>query len=422
MMKQLNLSSRNVITLSVIGVLLLIGGFILTGAIPYIFPPEASAESQQIDSLFRILLVIGGAIFFLVQGLLAYSVWKFRAKPGDMGDGEAVHGNTTLEIVWTAVPAVIVFILTILSYQVFVSIQSPKQNEMVIKVQGARFNWAFTVEAPSKKDPSKIWDIQSADLHTYVNRPVLLNMKPVDVIHGFWVPAFRLKQDLLPGRETQVRFTPIEAGTYPLRCTVLCGGNHSLMTTSVIVYASETEYNTWLDSEVEKKDNPPADPVLRGRAILESKVYPCYTCHAESDLGWTGNIGPSLNGVGDRAAAVRGTVTGQTAEEYLYTSVHNPSAYLVPGYGNLMPNLNLDECTARPIVAYLCTLTSSGTPACKVTLPAECGVGGPAAESTAEATAEATASVKIEATVEVTAGAVAEATAAPAPTSTPVSQ
>jgi cytochrome c oxidase subunit 2 len=438
-----NLSSRTLAVLAGVAVVLLVGGFLIMSVLSRSVPPEASAEAVQTDGLLRVLLIIGGFIFLLVEGVLVYSIWRYRARPNETEDGINLHGNTTLEIVWTATPAVIVFLLTILSYQLFVNMETPKPNEMVVHVDARRFNWAFTYDVTPDQFPAdvKVSDLPAniqdnlnkngkisftaTELHTYVGRAMQLQMVPQDVIHAFWVPAFRLKQDVIPGRTTTVRFTPQDVpgatypASYPLRCAELCGAGHGMMTTSVIVHKDEADFRAWQDAEVKKAVFPPVDPVERGRAILASNVYPCYTCHVESDLGWNGNVGPSLNGVGDRAAGIRAATTGQTPEEYLYTAVHDPTAYLVPGYGPLMPQLNIPECEARSIVAYLCTQTASGTPSCKVTLPPECGSGAkPAAESTAQPSAESTAQAaataeSTAASAEATTVATAEATAAP---------
>src|SRR6185369_754323 len=123
------LSGTTIVVIIVVGILLIAGGLLIGTATPNILPVQASAESVQVDNLFHILLVIGGAVFLLVQGMLVYSIWRFRAKPGDTSDGLSMHGNTTLEIVWTAIPAVIVFVLTILSWQVFNSMIAPKEGE-----------------------------------------------------------------------------------------------------------------------------------------------------------------------------------------------------------------------------------------------------------------------------------------------------
>lgn len=416
-----NLSSRYVVLIGVVGVLLIIGGIIIGQATPLIFPAQASAESLQIDNLFHILLVVGGAIFLLVQGMLVFSIWRFRAKPNDTSDGIYLHGSTSLEIIWTAIPAVIVFVLTVLSWQVWNTLQTPRENEMEVVVDGRRFNWAFSYvsDVPSPNDASTPLVIKTTELHTYVGRPVVLKMNTQDVIHSFWVPAFRIKQDLIPGRETTVRFTPVEVAgaeypvTYPIKCAELCGSNHGMMIANVIVHKDEASYKAWYDGELDKLLNPPADPVVRGRELLASNVYPCYTCHVESDLGWVGNVGPSLNGIGDRAVNRASAAGVADAREYLYQSIHEPGAYLVPGYGNLMPNLQIPECEALAIVAYLCTQSESGSPTCTIDeFAAKCAAGStpaPAAEATAEAAAPAA-----EATTEAAAPA-AEATTEAAP-------
>jgi cytochrome c oxidase subunit 2 len=385
-----SMSSRTIFIIVAAGILMIGGGFLIGQTMPLFFPPEASAQSQQIDSLFKVLLIIGGVIFLLIQGLLLYSVIAFRAKPDDTTDGPHIHGNTTLEIVWTAVPAVIVIVLTILSYNVWVSIREERPGEAVINVVGARFNWAFTYNIPTEELPAdtvvselpqtvqdklaKDGAVQVAtnELHTYIGQPIKLEMETRDVIHSFWVPAFRMKQDLLPGRVTEIRFTPVEVPgntdypvRYAVRCAELCGGNHGAMVTWVVVHKDETAFKTeFLNTEVAKVLHPPEDPVVRGSQLLESQQYPCFTCHVLSNFGWAGDIGPSLDGVADRAAGTRAPSTGLSAAEYLMQSIHEPNIYLVPGYGPLMPNLIIPDDQAADIVAFLCTLSETGEAVC----------------------------------------------------------
>ncbi|MEZ4668046.1 MAG: cytochrome c oxidase subunit II [Anaerolineae bacterium] len=414
------ISGSTIIIVIVAGVLLILGGVLIGTLTPQLFPPPASAEAKPVDDLFHISLVIGGAIFLLVQGMLVFSIIRFRAKPGDTSDGAYIHGSTTLEIVWTAIPAVIVVVLTILSWQVFDTIFTPKPDEAKVFAAGARFNWAFTYDVPLSIMPEQVdltklpedvradveadglLSVTSPILYTYVGQPVVMEMEPKDVIHAFWIPAFRLKQDLIPGRTTSIRFTPTIAGTYPIECAELCGANHGLMRSEVVVLDNEQGFNQMMVPMMDEKIHPPADPVLRGRKILSSNVYPCYTCHVLSDLTeapqpWAGNVGPALNGIADRVASSRASATGQTPAEYLYTAVHEPSAYLVPGYGALMPQLNIPECDAWAIVAYLATQSESGSAPFEVTQPAQCvitdtGAAAPSSEATVEAapTGEAT--------------------------------
>lgn len=435
--------SGTTIAIIVIVTIVLIGSGLLIGAAtPSLFPVQASAEAAQVDNLFHVLLVIGGVVFLLVQGMLVYSIWRFRARKGDTSDGVNMHGNTTLEIVWTAIPAVIVFVLTILSWQVYNSIMSPKDGELTIRANGARFNWNFEYDMPlsimgkeydiSQLPPAVQEDLKddnlitltSATLYVTKDQPVVMQMEAKDVIHAFWIPVFRVKQDLIPGRVTTVRFTPTMTGDYLIECAELCGANHGAMRAPVVVVGSDTDLDAALMPIMQKLVEPPADPALRGRALLESNVYACYTCHNLADLAsanWVGNVGPALNGVADRAATSRASATGQSPQEYLYTAIHEPAAYLVPGYGALMPQLGIPECQVWDMVAYLATQSESGEPPFEVTIPAQCQVQGASpAEATpeaapVEATAEATSQNPAgEAAIEQIGGAPAEATADPA--------
>ena len=358
-------SSSPVIWIAASFLLLVIGGLIIAESVPLITPPQASAESAQVDNLFKVLLAIGGAIFLLVQGAIVFSVIRFRAKQGDDSDGAAMHGNPTLELVWTAIPAVIVLILSLLSFQVWVSITSAKDNEMLVETVGSRFNWSFSYEVPDEDIT-----VNSRTLHTYVGQPVRMTLQSTDVNHAFWIPAMRIKQDLLPGYTTEVRFTPTLPGEYPVVCAELCGGGHGDMRATVMVHPDEETYLAWFNEEVDVLLNPPEDPTQRGQQVLASGAYPCAGCHILEDLNWTGVTGPNLEGVGDRASQ---RVPGLTAEEYLVESLYHPADFLVPGFGPLMPQFvpdNPDDLNYMPadeaqaIVAYLCTQTSTGESAC----------------------------------------------------------
>jgi len=366
------------------GVLIVVGGLIIGQLTPSIFPDQASAESEQVDTLFQFMLVIGGAIFLLVQGLLLYSVIRFRKRDDadDDEDGPTIHGNTTLELVWTAIPAVIVLVLVIYSYQVWVDIRDTRDDEVTISATGARYAWTFGYEDPQARtidDSDEVISGSLPDLHTYVGQHVVMSMQTQDVIHAFWIPEMRVKQDLLPGRTTEIRFTPIEPESgwdytdeltgaqynrYRVVCTELCGSGHGNMWANVYVHESEEAYMEVLEREVfDPIINPPADPTIRGQQVIQT--YPCSGCHVLDDLGWAGVTGPTLNGAGDRATT---RVAGQTAEEYLYESIYYPGSYLVAGYGALMPQFqpgDPDGANYMPVndvyavVAYLCAQSSA---------------------------------------------------------------
>jgi cytochrome c oxidase subunit 2 len=360
------------------GVLLMVlGSALLLTFMPNILPAAASAEAQNVDSLFTILLFLGGIVFFLIQGLLVVSIIAFRAKPGDDTDGPSNHGNMTLEIVWTIIPSVVVVFLAIISFSVWNTNTTPKEDENMVNgapieynVTGARYAWTHEYVTNTMDDEGNPVVINTGNvLHTYLGQNVHLTMQTQDVIHSYWVPAMRVKQDLLPGnpetggRPTELRFTPVRVegetypAEYPIVCAELCGDGHGRMRGVVVVYETEEQYlNMFYEPAVDVILNPPADPVLRGESTIQE--YACSGCHVLDPLGWVGVTGPSLNAIADRAGE---RVSGQTAEEYIANSIWNPGDYLAPGYQNLMPAhgpgtaYDMTPEQLYSIVAYLCT-------------------------------------------------------------------
>ncbi len=378
------------------GLAIILGGLLLSTLTPQLFPAQASVQAQQTDGLFRFMLAIGGAIFLLVNGVLLFSVIRFRAKKGDISDGPPIQGNTTLEFVWTVIPAIIVAAITIYAYQVWTTNIAPQPNEQIVNVVGQRFAWSFNYDITADTLPEGVTldqlspDIQaqladgkaisfsSPQLHTWANQPVHAMLQTEDVNHAFWIPNMRIKQDLLAGRVTDIRFTPIEAGTSRIECAELCGPGHGDMAGKVvtvdgqpvlqgawlIVHADEQEYlNEFYYPEAKNVLFPPADPVELGRQILTSGKYPCATCHTNTELGWSGNIGPNLNGIGSRAAS---RMPGMDGAAYIEDSVRNPTHYIVAGFSPLMPQFHdqPDQANYMPnsdlqaIVAFLLTQTN----------------------------------------------------------------
>ena len=374
---------------AVLTVVLTVGGFIIAQFTPTLFPDQASAEGAQVDELFKVMLGIGGAIFLLVEGALIYSILRFRKRQGDESDGPTVHGNVTLEIIWTSIPAVIVFVLVIYSYQVWTDVRAPKDDELTVYAQGFRFGWAFEYEDPrlaaleEETGEDATGRFNTNELHVYVGQPVRMVMNTQDVIHAFWVPEMRIKQDLLPGRTTEIRFTPQmvdnrEASEYPLQyrvvCTELCGSGHGNMWASIFVHESEESYMGWIDAEVDRILNPPEDPALQGFNVLNGGAYGCQSCHVLEEeregesFAWEGITGPSLEGIADRAGE---RVPGQTAEEYLFESIYDTDAHLVTGYQNLMNPFQFQDPSMAyympkedsiQIVSFLCTVSDEFTP------------------------------------------------------------
>jgi cytochrome c oxidase subunit II len=230
-------------------------------SIPW-FPTDASVQASHFRTLYDVLLVVTIPIFVLVETVIGFSIWKFRMKPGEEEkDGPPIHGNTRLEVVWTAVPAVLIVALCGYAYSVLRSNEKTHPGAMVVNVTERQFAFEFSYpQSPGKQ-------IVSSELYLPNGRPVVFRLRSLDVIHSFFVPEFSEKLDAVPGITTTVRVTPTRIGTYPAECTELCGAGHSLMRSTVNV-VSPTAFQKWMSSQKPNGPppigNPPKDAVQPG--------------------------------------------------------------------------------------------------------------------------------------------------------------
>ena len=185
------------------------------------FPVNAASSTEEIDTLYDVLLIVSVPIFVLVMTVAIYSVMRFRARPGDMRDGAPIHGNTRLEVIWVAVPTLIVSALAAYAWIVLDDVEAAKPNELKITVVSQQFAWSF-------KYP-QYGNFTSEQLYLPKDRPVKFDVTSKDVLHSFWVPSFRLKTDSVPGLTTHIRLTPSRLGRYDVVCAELCGLGHSTM-------------------------------------------------------------------------------------------------------------------------------------------------------------------------------------------------
>ncbi len=228
-------------------------------------PPQASAESVLVDKLFSTLVSIGTFILFGVTGVMSYSILFHRAGRYDTSDGPHIEGNVTLEIVWTAIPFFIVIYLAYFSYQTYqkMNIQAPGHMHGVstemkvadadmtmpmtnIEVEGKQ--WAWTFRYPEQ-------NFTSTELHLPVNQRAHFVLRSPDVIHGFYIPAFRVKQDIIPFEDTDFEFTPIKEGKYRLRDSMFSGTYFAAMQADVVVESTE-DFQDWLDQAARQTPTP----------------------------------------------------------------------------------------------------------------------------------------------------------------------
>jgi cytochrome c oxidase subunit II len=252
-----------------------------------LMPIAASDEARDVDNLFNAMMTVSTGLFLIVQGSLVFCAIYFRRRKGDNTDGPGLHGNVPLEILWTAIPAAIVVWISIYSFEIYNSVggvdpmtagdmhamHSPKSHrgmamaaplddksvtsrqlavgvgaspayqgksaELEVNVTGLQYAWIFSYPGTN---------VTTGELHLPVGQEVQVNLSANDVLHAFWVPQLRLKQDAIPGRTSQLRFTINRAGEYPLRCAELCGSYHGSMVTKLIAHTPE-DFQTWLQSQ-----------------------------------------------------------------------------------------------------------------------------------------------------------------------------
>jgi len=313
-------------------ILTLLAGVILTlvslwyGQNHGLLPEAASDEAALVDGLFNSMMTVSIGLFILVQGVLIISAIRFRRRAGDNTDGPPIHGNIPLEIVWTAIPAVIVLVIGVYSFDIYKAMggfdpqaatdpgivqvamlpgeqasglidSQPKPARHVhnhlalgvgtfpegegrpadvnVDVMGLQYAWIFTYPDSG---------VTSGELHIPVNQEVQLNIKAQDVLHAFWLPEFRLKQDAIPGRDTELRFVPRHIGTYPVICAELCGAYHGAMNTKLYVQSQE-DYDGWLQEQIASLSDPNQAIAMRAIAPSESRSNAEFLAPFASQMG-----------------------------------------------------------------------------------------------------------------------------------------
>ncbi len=318
------------------------------------FPVQASEEALQIDRLWDVLLVVSIPIFVLVQAIVLYCVWKYRMRPGQENeDGPPIHGDTRIEIIWTAIPTALLVVLCIGAYVVLDNIEDAKGDDtMNVRVVGEQFTWTFYYPGEGGEE------IASSQLYLPANQSVLFDVQSKDVIHSFWVPQFRMKIDAVPGETTHVRATTMDRlGTYPVVCAELCGLGHAVMRQSAHVVAPE-EFEAWLtkqargDSpdEADQQGAPGGAPVTDGKQLFTQAQPSCASCHTLADAGSNSTIGPNLD-----------DSLENKDREYIERAIVEPAADIPPGFSDGIMPPNYDE-TLKPeevdaLVDYLVKVT-----------------------------------------------------------------
>jgi cytochrome c oxidase subunit 2 len=309
-----------------------------------LFPESASTIAGRVDALYFFLVAIAAFFSLLIAGLIVYYAIRFRRRSAD-SVGARIHGGLVLEITWTVIPLLITMVIFIWGASVFFAMATPPGETLNIYVVGKQWMWKF-----QHLDGQR----EINELHVPVGRPVKLIMTSEDVIHDFFVPAFRVKADVVPGRYTHVWFEPTKPGRYHLFCAEYCGTRHSGMTGSVVVLEPEA-YQVWLSGGVQEGSLAAA-----GEKLFNDLA--CNTCHRPDARG----RGPVLNTLFGETQILHNGERVIVDEAYLRESILQPGAKITAGYQPVMPTFQglVTEEGLLELIEYVKSLkTQTPTPA-----------------------------------------------------------
>ena len=298
-------------------------------------PESASTLAPTIDSLFYFVTWVSAVLFAGVVAGIIFFAYKYRRRH-HREEMQLVEESKLLEASWIIIPTILVLTVFVWAFQAFIKIGVAPPDSYQVRVQAQMWNWRF--EYPD--------GTTSTELYVPMNRPIKLLMSSTDVIHSFYVPAFRVKHDVLPNRYTSVWFEATKPGTYDVFCTEYCGTNHSEMLAEVHA-VSQGEFNEWLESAGVPEDASPAE---RGAILYEQQG--CQTCHS---IDGSPSVGPTFQGLFGSTEQLADGTTVQVDENYLRQSILEPGAQIVQGFQNIMPDSysGLSEEQVSALIAFI---------------------------------------------------------------------
>ena len=334
--KKLQSMQRWILVLALLVVVLLIPARALAGPPSPLIP--ASQGAAEIAKLFYLVLAIALVVFVFVEGLLVYAIFRYRRREGEDEQPEQIHGNATLEIMWTIVPAIIMAVLFVMTLRTLQTMRNAPRDSYQIAVEGHQWFWIFRYGDTGVTTQNV--------LHLPADRPVEFTITSKDVIHSFWVPQLGGKMDAIPGHVNTTWFVPDKPGTYAGECAEFCGLQHYAMLFDVVVEPQDT-FDAWIFHEIELskqticpgeepcKNVPDVATVPEGNAANGQALYDSKGCKSCHSLDGSPLVGPTFRGFSQRAA---GRTLGESAQQYVAHSILRPCDFLAPGFPNcVMP-------------------------------------------------------------------------------------
>lgn len=308
-----------------------------------LLPPAKSTLAHQTDTLFWFVHLSSLVLTIGLIAVIVYFVIKYRRKSEDEVTPLITHNNK-LEVTWSVIPLIMVLIVFGWGYQVFIDQRVAPEDAYEVNVTAQKWLWQFSYENGART---------TGELHVPAGRPIKLVMNSNDVIHSFYVPDYRIKQDVLPGRYTEVWFNAPEPGESIIFCTEYCGTAHSDMTANVIVH-EPNEFKKWLADNAGGGSAPDdMEPAEWGEQLVQE--YACTTCHSTDGSQLTG---PTWQGLFGHEVQLSDGSTVTADENYIRESILEPSAKVVDGYPNVMNTYQgqLNDEQINAIIEYIKTL------------------------------------------------------------------
>lgn len=318
------------------------GGQLIALAARQWMPEPATQVAKDVDALFYLITGVSVFFFVLVVGLCVFFVVRYRRRHEGQRTA-AIRGSFPIEVAWAVVPALFLLLFFVLGFRGFMDQSVPPRNALDIRATGQKWFWSF--------DYPKL-GINSTELAVPVGRAVRLTMSSQDVIHSFYVPAFRIKRDVLPNRYTVLWFEPTQVGTYDVFCAEYCGTSHSKMLTQIKVM-SESDYQKWVDSGGGLSGEGMSS-VEFGQVLYKQKG--CATCHSTDG---TQKTGPSLAGKFGKQEHMTSGAVVQVDDNYLRDSIMDPASQVVQGYTAVMPTFKgkLTDAQLNALIDYIKSLS-----------------------------------------------------------------
>jgi cytochrome c oxidase subunit II len=297
------------------------------------FPQQASAQAMQVDAIYFFMIAVTAFFSLLIGALVVVFAVKFRRKNDDEV-GVAIHGSLALELLWTFIPLGIAMVMFAWGAKVFFDMYRPPAGAMEVFIVGKQWMWKAQ-HADGQREIN--------ELHVPIGRPVKLVMGSEDVIHSYYIPAFRVKADVIPGRYNSLWFTATKPGRYHLFCAEYCGTKHSGMI-GWITAMEPTDFQAWLAG-----GPATASPVAAGEKLFQDLA--CNTCHQQGPEG----RGPVLAGIFGKTIELQGGGTATVDEAYVRESIVNPQAKVVAGFQPIMPTFQglVTEEQLLQLIAYV---------------------------------------------------------------------